>query len=136
MPKQEVIDQTYINIAKEISNLSNCLYFHVGAILVKEGRIISLGYNGSNKGFTNCCDKFEKYKEQIQEQKKDNNLDPKLREIHHNWTNNFEIHGEMNCLLFAARNGISTENTTLYCTHQPCHNCLKHLIQAGVSRII
>ena len=117
--KQRRIDKMFIDIAVVVSDQSKCLKLHVGSVITKDGYIISMGYNGSAAGFTNCCDQF-----------KDS------MNGHSDWADNFEIHAEMNAILFAARTGISTQNTTLYCTHIPCHNCLKHIIQAGISRVV
>jgi len=121
MNKQEIHDQTFLNIACEIANLSNCVSYEVGCVIVKDGRIITQGYNGSPSGFINCCEIFGP------------DFD---REEHHRWSDNFEIHAEMNAILFAAKHGIMIEGTTIYCSVQPCHPCLKHLIGVGVKRVV
>ena len=121
MDKHKKIDKMFLDIAQRISEQSNCVSYHVGAVLVKSNRIISTGYNGSPPGFINCNEKF---------------IGEFNREDHHEWSNLFEVHAEMNSILFASKEGKETSNTTLYCTHQPCHNCLKHLIAAGIIRVI
>lgn len=113
-------DEVFLNVAFEISKLSKCISYQVGCVLVKDKRIISIGYNGTPSGFTNCCDKF---------------IGKFDREIHHNWSSNFEVHAEMNCLLYACKNGICTDGTTMYLTMKPCHNCLKNIITAGVNKV-
>jgi dCMP deaminase len=122
MGKEKLQDKIFINIACEIAKLSNCVSYQVGCVLVLDGRIISQGYNGTPPGFTNCSNVFNK-----------NNFD---RETHAQWSTNYEVHSEMNTLLFSAKHGISTYNTTAYTSVQPCHNCLKHMIVAGVKRIV
>ena len=58
------------------------------------------------------------------------------RDLHYKWSSAFEVHAEMNIISYAARKGISLEDTTMYCTHSPCNNCLKHLISSGVNKVI
>jgi dCMP deaminase len=108
-----------MNIAKEISTASNCISKQVGAVLVKDGRIISTGYNGTPKGYVNCCDYMIN----------------KERDTHHEWSLKYEIHAEMNAIIFAAREGISILGSTLYCTMEPCSECTKNIIASGIKEI-
>jgi dCMP deaminase len=118
----------FMDIAERTAKESNCVKYRIGAVIVKDDRIILQGYNGTISGCTNCSDKFYK------------NFFPSLessRKKHREWSNINEIHSEMNIICYAAKKGISLENTTLYCTYgPPCNNCLKHLIQAGIKKII
>lgn len=116
----------FMDIAERTAKESNCIKLKVGAVAVKDNRIVAQGYNGTVSGFQNCSEKFGK----LDFSKKEN------RELHHNWSSSFEVHAEMNVISFAAKNGISLENATIYCTHCPCNNCLKHLIQTGVKKVI
>ena len=116
----------FMDIAVRTAEESNCIKYHVGAVIVKDNRVILQGYNGTIPGFTNCSDKF----------KGTDTKDAKIREIHNTWSNYFEIHAEMNVISYAARKGIPLEGTTIFCTHSPCNNCIKHLIQAGVKKIV
>lgn len=120
--KQNKLDETFLKIASTFAELSHCVSHQVGAVLVKDGRIISTGYNGSPPGYINCDEKFDK-----------NNFE---REAHHEWSNIYEPHAEGNAIGFAAKNGISTEGSTIYCTLQPCLNCTKMIITAGIKRIV
>jgi dCMP deaminase len=116
----------FLDIAENISKMSHCISYKVGCILVKEGRIISTGYNGTAKGFPNCDDI-------------NSNLNinmPEDRNIHHNFSNMFEIHAEINAILCAAKNGISIKDSILYCTLQPCYDCLKMICNSGIKTII
>jgi dCMP deaminase len=112
-------DKMFLNIADTVSECSTCQYFKVGAVIVKDDRIISIGYNGTPRGYEHCADRsFE------------------TREAHHKWSEKFEIHAEVNAILFAAKNGISIDGTTIFSTLQPCNNCLKMICNSGINRII
>ena len=115
-------DKMFLDIAEIIAQQSKCVSFQIGALLVLDGRIISNGRNGTPSKFINCNEKF--------------NIDDFNRDEHHEWSNKFEVHAEMNALMFALRHGISTNGATLYSTYQPCHNCLKHIISAGIVEIV
>jgi len=118
------IDNIFLDIAESISEFSNCQSIHVGAVIVNDGRIISTGYNGSPPGFYNCSDVFP------------DKIAKDIREDHHQWSLRCETHAEMNSLLYAAKNGVSVNMAIMYCTHQPCHSCLRHSITAGIQKII
>jgi len=117
--------KVYLKMCQDLSILSKCSKHKVGALLVKNGRIISNGLNGTPPGFINCCDKFHNI---------DTHNEPG-RTKHRKWAEELEIHAEMNVLLFAAKNGVNTNNSILYCNLEPCFNCLKHAIMAGVKEI-
>ena len=116
----------FMDIAERTAIESNCVKYKVGAVIVKDNRIILQGYNGTISGFLNCSEKFKDLDLSSEEN----------RELHHKWSMAFEVHAEMNVISYAAKKGISLENTTLFCTHSPCNNCLKYLIQSGVTNII
>ncbi|MBT5323050.1 MAG: dCMP deaminase, partial [Campylobacteraceae bacterium] len=86
-------DRNFINIAKELATASKCVSKQVGAVIVKDGRILSTGYNGTPPGHTNCCDHWN----------------GKYTKDHHEWSKTYEIHAEMNAIIWAAREGISIE---------------------------
>ena len=114
--KQKKLDTVFINIAKEISTLSHCVRAKVGSVLVKNGNIISMGYNGMPTGLDNCCE----------EVLPDNKL----------LTKSEVLHAESNALLKAAKMGLSTEGTTMYCTLSPCKDCAKLILQSGVKKVV
>ena len=113
-------DENFINIAKEIAGASKCVSKQVGAVIVKDGRILSTGYNGTPAGYTNCCTHW----------------DDEYTKDHHDWSKTYEIHAEMNAIIWAARKGISIEGATIYVTLEPCSECSKNLIASGIVRIV
>ena len=113
-------DTNFINIAKEISKASKCVSKQVGAVIVKDGRILSTGYNGTPAGYKNCCEYWQN----------------EYTKEHHEWSKKYEIHAEMNAIIWAARKGISIENATIYVTLEPCNECSKNIIASGITRIV
>jgi dCMP deaminase len=105
----------FMRIALEVSKASHCVSVQVGAIIVKDHRIISTGYNGTPQGYLNCDD-----------------LHCESGPEHSAWSADHEIHAEMNAVIFAAKAGISIDNGTMYTTLSPCRQCLKHLRQSGI----
>lgn len=103
--------KVFNNIALELSKLSKCKFTQVACIAVEEGRIKATGVNGTPSGFDNCCDTH--FNE---------------REDHKQWSDDYEIHAEMNMILDLARSSSSPLNLTIYTTLSPCKNCLKHLM--------
>ena len=113
-------DKNFINIAQEIATASKCVSKQVGAVIVKDGRILSTGYNGTPAGYINCCQHW-------------NN---EYTSNHHEWSKTYEIHAEMNAIIWAARKGISIEGATIYVTLEPCSECSKNIIASGIKRIV
>ncbi|PHS58701.1 MAG: dCMP deaminase [Sulfurimonas sp.] len=113
-------DKNFINIAIELASASKCVSKQVGAVIVKDGRILSTGYNGTPAGFTNCKDYWHG------EYTKD----------HHEWSKTYEIHAEMNAIIWAAREGISIKGATIYVTLEPCSECSKNVIASGIKKIV
>ena len=113
-------DTNFINIAKELASASKCVSKQVGAVIVKDGRILSTGYNGTPPGHINCCDYWN----------------GKYTKDHHEWSKTYEIHAEMNAIIWAAREGISINGATIYVTLEPCSECSKNLIASGIKRVV
>ncbi|MCY4329958.1 MAG: deaminase [Endozoicomonadaceae bacterium] len=113
-------DMIYLRMARELAAFSKCVSLHVACLLVKDGRILSTGVNGTPAGWTNCSEQFPQGKSSA----------------HSLWSNAHEIHAELNAVIWAARTGIAIENATAYVTHSPCVQCTKNLIAAGVKRIV
>lgn len=115
-------DKFFMTIAHIISRQSHCVSKQVGAIIVYEDRIISMGYNGTPSGYVNCCDVFNP-----------NNFD---KNKHHIFSSNYEIHAEANAIAFAAKSGLSTKDSTIYVTLSPCNDCAKLIIASGIKRVV
>lgn len=110
--KQLRYDKAYLRMAKTWSELSHCNRKRVGAIIVKDGMIISDGYNGTPGGFDNCCE--------------DDNGD----------THWYVLHAEANAILKVARSTHNCQGATLYLTLSPCKDCSKLVLQAGIERVV
>jgi len=126
MPNQKTLDKHFLNIAKEVATLSTCAAESVGAIIVKDERILSTGRNGTISGFKNCNKLYNR----------DVTRGPFAWETHNSWSKKYEVHAEMNAILYAARIGVSVINTTLYVTLSPCQDCLKNIIACGINRVV
>lgn len=113
-------DKVFLNIAEEIASASKCVSKKVGSVIVKDGRILSSGYNGTPSGYPNCSDHWN----------------GQWTENHHEWSKEYEIHAEMNAIIWAARKGISIEGATIYATLQPCSQCTKNIIASGITKIV
>jgi len=126
-------------VVLETSKLSTCCKTHVGAILVKDNRIISTGYNGVPSGKEHCEEYFRKEYEEVTKFMYESYEEWKgtqdFKEAHHKWSEMHETHGEVNVLGTALRNGISTKDCDLYCTLQPCINCSKLIVSSGIKRV-
>lgn len=108
-------DETMLATAKLFSELSYCVKAKVGAIIVRDGRILATGYNGTVSGYDNCCE--------IE-------IDGVLK------TSPFTVHAEQNVISYCAKNGISTDGATMYITLSPCQLCAKLIVQAGIKRVV
>lgn len=120
----ENIHNIYLEMCESLAKLSKCKKNQVASMIVSDGRIISTGINGTPSGFVNCQDNFC------------NHSYDSFYEQHSEWSLKYEIHAEMNSIIFAAKNGISIPSgSILYCTHEPCDNCLKHIVGSGIKEI-
>ena len=117
-------DEYFMQIAEIVKTRSTCLRRQVGAVIVKDKRIITTGYNGAPAGLAHCtelcgCDRQR--------------LGVPSGERHELCR---ALHAEQNAIIQAAKLGISTEGATIYITLQPCVICAKMLINAGICRIV
>jgi dCMP deaminase len=108
-------DQYFINIASVVAMRATCPRRRVGAVIVKDKMIVSTGYNGSVRGSSHCDD---------------------IGCIMENGHCVATIHAEVNAILQAARNGISTLGTTMYITLNPCMSCYKLILNAGIVKVV
>jgi dCMP deaminase len=110
-------DDILMRIAELWAMRSTCGGAQVGAVLARDGRVLSTGYNGAPAGMPHCsCVRYE--------------VDPEQEPCA------TSVHAEANVIAFAARYGLVTEGTTLYSTLMPCTTCAMLLLNAGVERVV
>lgn len=123
VPDRPDWDEYFMEIAEVVRKRSSCLRRKVGALIVKDRRILATGYNGAPSGIPHCgevgCLRAQ--------------LGVPSGERHELCRG---IHAEQNAIVQAAYLGVSIDGSTLYCTNQPCVLCAKMLINAGVKRIV
>lgn len=127
----------YMEIAEIVSKQSSAKRLQVGAIVVKEDRIISIGYNGMPAGWTNECEK-KVYADETNFQSKDWEFveeDSGLLLKYNTVTKDEVIHAEANAIAKLARSSESGENSTMFLTHAPCIHCAKQIYTAGVKKL-
>lgn len=122
--------KAHLKAAYAYSELSYAERLKVGAVLIKDDRIISVGYNGMPSGGSNVCETTRPATREERAQYVGGGGD--LMTI---ITKPQVVHAEQNVIAFAAKNGIATEEATLVITHSPCFECCKLLIQAGIKHI-
>lgn len=112
---KEKFKRAYMQTANTFAELSSAQRLHVGAIVVKDDRIISIGYNGMPSGWSNVC-------EDTQE---DGSLKTKAE----------VLHAEMNAISKLARSTESGNGADIFITHAPCIECAKLIYQSGIKRV-
>lgn len=121
--KRKSWDRYFLDIAQLVSERSTCLRRKVGAVLVREKRILCTGYNGAAHGLPHC-DEAGCIRQKL-------GIKPAERiEVCRG------IHAEQNAVVQAAAFGISVSGATLYCTHEPCVTCAKILLNANVREFV
>ena len=110
--KQQKFDRRYLDMARIWAQNSYCQRRQVGALVVKNGMIISDGYNGTPSGFENICED-------------DNGI-----------TKPYVLHAEANAITKLARSSNNSDGSTIYITASPCIECAKLIIQAGIKRVV
>lgn len=116
-----------MQLAEVVKHRSDCLRLNVGAVIVKDKRIIATGYNGTPHGVPNCteggCERCKKRQEGKigQGEEKGSCLC---------------LHAEQNAIIQSAYHGISTKGATLYSTYAPCTQCAKMIVNAGIGRVV
>ena len=115
MSKRPSWDEYFMGIALKVAERSTCDRAHVGAIIVRDRRILTTGYNGSPSGLPHCDD-----------------VGHLIVDGHCVRT----LHAEQNAIIQAAYHGVSVRDGTIYVTHQPCLTCAKMIINAGIKRVV
>lgn len=116
-------NEYFIKITEQVAERSTCLRRQVGALLVKDKRILATGYNGAPTGLKHCLDVGCL-------RDKENVLSGERHELCRG------LHAEQNAIIQAALHGIGANGASLYCTHQPCVLCAKMIINSGIKEII
>ncbi len=131
-------DKLYLNIAKELALMSTCCKKKTGALIVKNNRILSNGYNGAPSKVEHCCDYWhKKWKETNDHEENKLSFEDYIRtQDHHSWSLKNEIHAEHNCILWAAKEGISTNQSIMYTLYSPCIYCAKAIACTGIIRVV
>lgn len=117
-------DEYFMEIAEIVKTRSTCLRRQVGAVIVKDNRIITTGYNGAPSGLRHCTDIGGCERERL-------HIPSGQR---HELCR--ALHAEQNAIIQAATLGQSIEGASIYITHQPCVICAKMIVNAGIERII
>ena len=119
-------DKRFMQLARLVSTWSSCYQDgrKIGAVIVKDKRIITTGYNGAPSGIKSCVERGSCLRREL-------NVESGTR---HELC--YAVHAEQNAIAQAAKLGVSVEGATLYCTHQPCVICAKMMINSGIKRIV
>ena len=119
-------DDRFMEMARTIANWSSCYQPNrkIGAVIVKDKRILTTGYNGAPSGVKSCVERGECLRRKL-------NIPSGTK---HELC--YAIHAEQNAIIQAARTGVEIEGSTIYCTHQPCVICAKMIVNAGISRVV
>jgi dCMP deaminase len=128
----------YMSLAVAVRNNANCWGSEVGAVLVRNDRVISTGYNGTPSRFLNCREGGCLRCEERHKRDEDPDYQSEHKEVMEGKALDIClcVHAEQNALLSAARHGIEVDGSVLYVTHQPCFSCVKESVQAGVVQVI
>jgi dCMP deaminase len=125
-------DETLLSIAHAFQARSTCDRNQVGAVIAREGRIISTGYNGAPAGMPHCDHTYRNAGNMTQLIRAADSLKQ---------ASSFRgcivaIHAETNAIAYAARHGVSVEGATLYTTLSPCYACAQLIVAAGLTRVM
>lgn len=119
-------DKRFMEMAGFVATWSSCYQPNrqIGAVIAKDKRIVTTGYNGAGAGIKSCKERGECLRRTL-------NIPSGTRaELC------YAIHAEQNAIIQAAKLGVSIDGATLYCTHQPCVICAKMIINSGIKRVV
>ena len=117
-------DKRFMELTRQVGSWASCHRRRVGAVIIKEKRVMTTGYNGAPAGITSCLERGECLREKL-------NIPSGTRA-----EMCYACHAEQNAIIQAARYGVNINGATLYCTHQPCVICAKMIINAGIKRVV
>lgn len=112
-------DDIYMELAENLAKRSHCVKAQVGAVLTKDTRIVSLGYNGPPAGTHNCDEEFPGVG-----CPRDSKGSCSLA-----------LHAEQNAILYASKNNVAIEGATLYVTLSPCISCARVIFTTGIKKV-
>ncbi|MGI6315324.1 MAG: deoxycytidylate deaminase [Christensenellales bacterium] len=119
-------DARFMAMADMVGSWSSCVQEgrHIGAVIVRDRRVLTTGYNGAPSGVQSCRERGECMRRRL-------NIPSGTRaELC------YAIHAEQNAIIQAARMGVCIDGATLYCTHQPCVICAKMIVNAHIARVV
>lgn len=119
-------DHRFMEMAQLVSTWASCYQADrkIGAVIVKDKRVMTTGYNGAPAGVKTCVERGECLRKKL-------GIPSGTR---HEMC--YAVHAEQNAIIQAAKLGVSIDGSTLYCTHQPCILCAKMIVNAGISRVV
>ena len=117
-------EEYFMQIAEIVKTRSTCLRRQVGALIVKDNRIITTGYNGAPEGIKHCSDLGSCLRSELKIPSGERHELCRA------------LHAEQNAIIQAAKIGVSTQGATMYVTLQPCVICAKMAINAGIKKIV
>ena len=119
-------DKRFMDLAETVAEWSSCYQAnrHVGAVVVRDKRVLTTGYNGAPAGIKSCADKGECIR------RVKNIPSGTMQEVC------YAVHAEQNAICQAAKMGVSLEGATIYVTHQPCVICTRMIINSGIKKVI
>ena len=119
-------DHRFMEMAQLVSTWASCYQEErkVGAVIVKDKRVMTTGYNGSPAGVSTCVERGECLRKKL-------GIPSGTR---HEMC--YAVHAEQNAIIQAAKLGVNIDGSTLYCTHQPCILCAKMIVNAGIVRVV
>ena len=119
-------DARFMEMAEVIAGWASCYQQDrkIGAVIVKNKRIVTTGYNGAPAGIKTCVERGECLRKKL------GIASGTKHEIC------YAIHAEQNAIIQAAKLGSSIDGATLYCTHQPCVICAKMIVNSGIARVV
>lgn len=119
-------DERFMQLAETVAEWSSCFQQnrHVGAVIVKDKRILTTGYNGAPAGLKSCAERG------VCLRRERNIASGTMQEVC------YAVHAEQNAIIQAAKLGISLEGSVMYVTHQPCVICTRMIINSGVKKVV
>ena len=117
-------DHRFMEMAKLVATWASCNRRQIGAVIVKDKRVMTTGYNGAPAGVKTCVERGECPRQKM-------GIPSGQR---HELC--YAVHAEQNAIIQAAKLGVSIDGATLYCTHQPCVLCAKMIVNSGITRVV